>query len=27
VATVYAIKLRNNIFLATRTIHSFGPFL
>jgi hypothetical protein len=22
VATVYAVKLRNNIFLATRTIHS-----
>jgi hypothetical protein len=27
VATVYAIKLRNDIFLATRTIHSFIPFL
>jgi hypothetical protein len=27
VATVYAIKLRNNIFLATRTVHSFIPFL
>jgi hypothetical protein len=25
VATVYAIKLRNNIFSATRTIHSFIP--
>ena len=27
VATVDAIKLRNNIFLATWTIHSFIPFL
>jgi hypothetical protein len=27
VATVYAIKLRNNIFLATWTIHSLIPFL
>jgi hypothetical protein len=27
VATVYAIKLRNNIFLATRTIHSWLPLL
>jgi hypothetical protein len=26
-ATVYAIKLRNNIFLATWTIHSLIPFL
>ena len=27
VATVYAIKLGNNIILATRTLHSFVPFL
>jgi hypothetical protein len=27
VATVYAIKLGNNIILATRTLHSFIPFL
>ena len=27
VATVDAIKLRNDIFLATWTIHSFIPFL
>lgn len=27
VATVCAIKLRNNIFSATRTIHGFIPFL
>src|SRR5688572_17353177 len=26
VTTVYAIKLRNDIFLATWTIHSFIPF-
>jgi hypothetical protein len=26
VATVYAIKLRHNKFLATRAIHSFIPF-
>jgi hypothetical protein len=27
VATVYAIKLGNNIILATRALHSFVPFL
>ena len=27
VTTVYAIKLGNNIILATRTFHSFIPFL
>jgi hypothetical protein len=27
VATVYAVKLRHNIFLAMRTIHSFPGFL
>jgi len=27
VTTVYAIKLGDNIILATRTLHSFIPFL